>query len=65
MQKVTILKLLTEIDNGGTTYSIQLHFENFEAYQNYETNFKDYILDRHDSLFRGKFVTFSTLLQEV
>ncbi len=65
--KVNIYKLLTEIDNGGTTYTLQIHFKEMESFQTFDLNYeyKERILDRHNSLFRGKFVTFTTLLEEV
>lgn len=65
IQNIKILKLLTEVNNGGTTYSLQIHFKDMETYKIYESTYKDYILDRHNSLFRGKFVTFTTLLEEI
>lgn len=64
-RKSTILKLLTEIENTGTTYSFQFHFKSMEDFLNFEFNHKEQILDRHDMLFRGKFVQFSTLLEEI
>lgn len=63
--KSTILKLLTEIENAGSTYSFQFHFKTMEDFLSFEFNHKERILDRHDMLFRGKFVQFSTLLEEV
>jgi len=64
-RKSSILKLLTEIDNAGNTYSIQFTFDTMEDFLNFELNHKEQILDRHNILFRGKFVLFSTLLEEV
>lgn len=64
-RKSTILKLLTEIENTGATYSFQFHFKSMEDFLNFEFNHKEQILDRHDMLFRGKFVQFSTLLEEI
>ena len=64
-RKSTILKLLTEVENAGTTYSFQFHFKSMEDFLNFEFNHKEQILDRHDMLFRGKFVQFSTLLEEI
>jgi hypothetical protein len=65
IEKVKILRLLNEIDNGGMTYSVQLNFNKMDDYKQFEANQKEYILDRHNSLFRGKFVIFTTLLEEV
>ncbi len=64
-QKSKILKLLTEVENAGTTYSFQFSFNSMEDFLNFEFNHKEQILDRHDMLFRGKFVQFSTLLEEI
>lgn len=61
----SILKLLTEIDNGGVTYTFQLFFENQTDYEHFETNQREMLLYRHDSFFRGKVMTFNTLLETV
>ena len=63
--KSSILKLLTEVDNAGSTYSFQFHFKTMEDFLIFELNHKEQILDRHNMLFRGKFVQFSTLLEEI
>ena len=63
--KYSILKLLTEVENGGSTYSFQFHFKSMEDFLTFELNHKEQILDRHNMLFRGKFVQFSTLLEEI
>ena len=60
-----ILKLLTEVENGGNTYTVQLNFDSMETYMSFELNHKEQLLDRHNMLFRGKFVLFSSLLEEV
>lgn len=64
-KKSIIMKLLTEVENAGTTYSFQFHFKSMEDFLNFEFNHKEQILDRHNMLFRGKFVLFSTLLEEI
>jgi hypothetical protein len=63
--KSSILKLLTEVENGGSTYSFQFYFNNMEDFLNFELTHKEQILDRHNMLFRGKFVQFSSLLEEI
>lgn len=63
--QLTILKLLTEIDNGGSTFSFQFHFRNMEDFLNFDLNHKEQILERHNIFFRGKIVQFSTLLEEI
>ncbi|RFS13398.1 DUF4286 family protein [Emticicia sp. C21] len=61
----SILKLLTEVENAGNTYSIQFHFKSMEDFLNFDLNHKEKILDRHNMLFRGKVVHFSSLLEEI
>lgn len=60
-----VLQLLTEIDNGGITYSVQLDFStiaDYEAYQAYHAN----ALERQiQHRFGGQYVSFDTLLEEV
>jgi hypothetical protein len=63
--KSSVLKLLTEIENSGSTYSFQFYFNSMEDFLNFDLNHKEQILDRHNMLFRGKFVQFSTLLEEI
>ncbi|CAH0993908.1 hypothetical protein EMA8858_00013 [Emticicia aquatica] len=60
-----ILKLLTEVENGGNTYTFQFYFDEMEDYMSFEMNYKEQLLDRHNMLFRGKYVLFSSLLEEV
>jgi hypothetical protein len=61
----SILKLLTEIDNGGVTYTFQLFFENQSDFEHFELNHNEMLLYRHDSFFRGKVMTFKTLLETI
>ena len=63
--KCLTFKLLTEVENGGNTYAFQFHFDDMEEYMSFELNYKEQLLERHNMLFRGKFVLFSTLLEEV
>ena len=60
-----ILKLLTELDNGGVTFSFQCWFKNLEDCEKYQSQFFDDIQYRHYQAFKGKFVEFSTLLEMV
>jgi Domain of unknown function (DUF4286) len=56
-----ILKLLTEIDNGGVTYDFDSK-DGFEVFEN------DYLDDLHyevDKRYRGKYVHFASLLEEI
>ena len=60
-----ILKLLTEIDNGGVTYSFQCWFKTMAECEAYQIQFADDIQDKHYQRFKGKFVEFNTLLEKV
>lgn len=60
-----VLRLLTEIDNGGVTYTLQFRFADLDdasAYQNqYVPDFDDALYDRYAE----KYVTFQTVLEYV
>lgn len=60
-----ILKLLTEFENDDVNYSVQLFFDEMEEYVSFELHHKEILFERHEVLFRGKFLMFSTLLEEV
>ncbi|MFT4031335.1 MAG: DUF4286 family protein [Siphonobacter sp.] len=60
-----IFKLLTEIDNGGVTYSFQYFFADMDDYLNYQNNFAARLGGEVERRYKGQFVTFRTLLQEV
>ncbi len=62
---IKVFKLLTEIPNDGETYTLQFVFDNQEDYQKFDQQHKDIIFDRHDMLFRGKYVLFNSLLEKV
>jgi hypothetical protein len=59
-----ILRLLTEIDNEGSTYTTQLSFLTMEDFLAYQTNHQTEFQERHHELFNGKYVSFRTLLEE-
>ena len=60
-----ILRLLTEIDNGGTTYSFQYFFATMEDYETYEKKYAHSLRAEHDAHYRGKYVAFQTLLEVI
>jgi hypothetical protein len=60
-----ILRLLTEIENGGQTYSIQYYFADMEDYLSYQDNFSLELRSKVDKHYQGKYVAFRTLLEEV
>ncbi|WP_080057011.1 DUF4286 family protein [Spirosoma aerolatum] len=59
-----ILRLLTELDNGGTTFSVQLDFTTRADYETYLEHHADTLRQRIQHRFSGQFVSFDTLLQE-
>jgi hypothetical protein len=60
-----VLKLLTEIDNGGATYTFQYFFENMAAYEIYQQLHSPSLQNHVKERYEGKFVSFRTLLEEV
>lgn len=62
---VTILKLLTELDNGAVTYSLQIFFTAMENFLTYHHTFADDHQVKVDELFANKYATFRTLLEKV
>ena len=60
-----LLRLLTELDNGGTTYSVQLDFATRPDYEAYLNQYADAMQQRIQHRFTGQFVSFDTLLEEV
>lgn len=59
-----VLRLLTELDNGGVTYSVQLDFETMDAYQTYQEQHADLLRQRVQHRFGNQFISFDTLLEE-
>lgn len=59
-----ILRLLTEIDNGGITYSVQLDFTSIDAYRAYQQQHADTLHQRIQHRFSNQFISFNTLLEE-
>lgn len=60
-----ILRLLTEVDNGGATYSLQLDFNAMEDYFTYLNQHADNMQQRIEDRFANQFLSFDTLLEEV
>jgi Domain of unknown function (DUF4286) len=61
----TLLKLLTEIDDQTFTYSIQLSFENWLYYQQFQLEEEGRLLLLLQKKFEGKIFTFTTVLEKV
>jgi hypothetical protein len=59
-----LLRLLTEIENEGSTYTTQFKFRTMEDFLAYQTNFQSDFQERHHALFNGNYVSFRTLLEE-
>lgn len=59
-----ILRLLTELDNGGVTYSVQLDFSTMADYEAYQQQHADAMQRRVQHRFGGQCVSFDTLLEE-
>jgi Domain of unknown function (DUF4286) len=60
-----ILRLLTEVDSSGATYSIQLTFDSMEYYFTYQNECLLNFRQEMSAKYPGKYFTFSTLLEVV
>ncbi|AFK03808.1 hypothetical protein Emtol_2672 [Emticicia oligotrophica DSM 17448] len=61
---IKVFRLLNEQANTDKTFAFQFHFKNMEDYMEFEMQHRERISDRYQMLFRGKYVEFSSLLQE-
>ena len=59
-----ILRLLTELDNEGVTYSVQLDFSTMADYAAYQQYHADTLRQRIQHRFANQFISFDTLLEE-
>jgi hypothetical protein len=59
-----ILRLLTELENGGITYSVQLDFNTMADYAAYQQYHADTLRERIQYRFGNQFISFDTLLEE-
>ncbi|MCF2496316.1 DUF4286 family protein [Dyadobacter chenhuakuii] len=59
-----LFRLLTEIENEGSTYTTQFSFRTMEDFLAYQTGFQADLQERHHALFNGQYVSFRTLLEE-
>ena len=60
-----MLRLLTEIENEGTTYSIQFTFREMDDYLTYQNEHQARLQQDHHGRFGDRYVAFRTLLEEV
>jgi hypothetical protein len=65
ISEIKFLKLLTEIENQGVTYTCQLAFITMEDFLTYQMQFQDDLQEKHHQQFKGQYVSFRTLLEEV
>lgn len=60
-----VLRLLTELDNGGVTFSVQLDFRDMDDYLMYLSLHDAAMQQRIHHRFSNQFVSFNTLLEDV
>jgi hypothetical protein len=60
-----MLRLLTEVENEGTTYSIQFTFKTRDDYFAYESQHQASLQQKHHLRYKERYVSFQTLLEEV
>jgi len=60
-----ILRLLTEVDNGGTTYNFQYFFRSMDDYHTYQQHHSPALQQKTQERYANKFVAFRTLLEVV
>jgi uncharacterized protein YbcC (UPF0753/DUF2309 family) len=59
-----LLRLLTEIENDGSTYTSQFTFRTMEDFLAYQTSYQADLQEKHHARFNGEYVSFRTLLEE-
>ena len=60
-----IFKLLTEIDQGGVTYTFQFFFADMEDYNTYVNDYSARLESEIERRYGLQYVHFRTLLQEI
>lgn len=60
-----IMRLLTELDNGGTTFSVQYKFDSIEGFEVFENDYLDDLHDEVHGKYKGNYVHFVSLLEEL
>lgn len=61
----TVLKLMNEEDNGGTTYAFQYFLNSLEDLELYEKTYGTIFQAEHQQRFNDKFVAFRTILEVI
>ena len=59
-----LLRLLSEIENDGATYTSQFLFRTMEDFLAYQTSHQQELEQKHHQKFNGQYVSFRTLLEE-
>jgi hypothetical protein len=60
-----IMRLLTEVENGGATFSVQYNFDTMNNFEIFENEYFDDLNYEVDKRYRGKYVFFPSLLEEL
>ena len=60
-----LLRLLTEIDNGGVTYTCQYYFKTMAEYELYQALHLPQLQQKHDQRYRNRYASFQTVLEDV
>ena len=60
-----IMRLLTEVENGGVTFSVQYNFDTMNNFETFENEYFDDLNYEVDKRYRGKYVFFPSLLEEL
>ena len=58
------LKLLTEIENGGATYTVQCWFQTMEDFVTYQSQHQPALQQQVADRYASRYVSFRTLLEE-
>lgn len=60
-----VLKLLTEVDNGGATYTFQYWFQTMEDFVTYQSLHQPLLQQQVADRYADRYASFRTLLEEV
>ena len=60
-----VMRLLTEVENGGATFSVQYNFDTMNNFEIFENVYFDDLNYEVDKRYRGKYVFFPSLLEEL
>ncbi|MBC7921055.1 MAG: DUF4286 family protein [Ferruginibacter sp.] len=63
--KNTILRLLTEEENGNTTYAFQYYLRNLTDLEDYQNTYGTILRAEHQQRYRNRYVSFRTVLEVV